>query len=95
MLSADLKDSVAAELGYAVPEVQAVFAKLNENRVLHVWTIVPQYDRCIYKSVYAREKEIIKKFDGLAFDFNVVPSNGRDPRSLITDPDIDLAFLRK
>ena len=94
MLSAGLRDSVAFEIGYSVPEVQAVFASLKDNRVLHVWAIVPEYDRSIYRKIYSREKSIIEQFQGMDFDFNVVPSNGRDARTIISDPDINLAFLR-
>jgi|ERR1017187_7109781 hypothetical protein len=94
MLSASLRDSVAFSIG-AVPEVQAVFAKLLDRNIMHVWAVVPQYDRHIYRQIYAQEKEIIKQYGAIEFDFNVLPSRGRDPRTLITDPDIELAFLRK
>jgi hypothetical protein len=95
MLCADLKDSVAFEIGYSVPDVQAVFVSFKENRVLHVWSVVPIYDRCVYRSIYAHEKTIIDQFEGVDFDFNVVASNGKDPRHLMSDPEVDLAFLRK
>ena len=94
IMSADLKDAVAFEIGYSVPEVQAVFALLTDNRVLHVWAVVPTHDSAVYRKIYAKEKQIIRKFDSLDFDFNVVPSNGRDPRTLISDPEAHLAFLR-
>jgi hypothetical protein len=29
------------------------------------------------------------------FDFNVVASNGRQPRQLISDPEVDLTYLRR
>jgi len=95
MLSADLKDSVAFEIRYSVPEVQAVFASKLKDHVLHVWAVVPAYNRRVYRSIYAQERKIIDRFGGVEFDFNVVSSNGKDPRSLITDPEFDLAFLRK
>jgi hypothetical protein len=94
MLSADIKDSVAFQIGNSIPEVQAVFATLKGNRLLHVWAIVPEYDRSVYRRIYAKEKEIISQFSGLDFDFNVVPSNGRSPNEMISDPKVDLAFLR-
>jgi hypothetical protein len=94
MLSADVKDSVAFQIGHSVPEVQAVFTTLKGNRLLHVWAVVPQYDRAVYRSIYAREKEIIGQFGALDFDFNVIPSNGRNPRDIISDPTVELAFLR-
>ena len=93
-MSADLKDTVAFDLGYSVPEVQAVFA-FFDNRVLHVWAVVPTHDRSICPQIYAKEKEIINQFDSIDFDFNVVPSHGRDARTLINDPEVQLAFIRK
>lgn len=95
MLDASLRDSVAFRIGFSVPEVQAVFTKLEEKNVLHVWAIVSENDRRVYRSVYAKEKEIIGMYGGVDFDFNVVPSHGRDPQGLISDPGIELAFLRK
>ena len=47
MLSADLRDSVAFEIGHSVQEVQAVFTLLLENRILHVWSVVPEHDRSV------------------------------------------------
>jgi len=94
-LCAGIKDSVAFEIGYSVPEVEAVFAKNIDNRVMHVWAVVPTYDRRVYRSIYAREKKIIEQFGGVDFDFNVVASNGRQPRQLISDPEVDLTYLRR
>jgi hypothetical protein len=94
-MSADLKDSVAFEIGYSVPEVQAVFAVLEKNRVLHVWAVVPEHDRTVYRKIYAKEKEIIRQFASLDFDFNILSSRGRDPKTLISDPEAQLAFVRK
>src|SRR5205085_6145624 len=94
VLRADLTDSVAFEIGYSVPEVQSVFAVLGEDRVMHVWAIVSEYDHAVYRRIYAKEKQIIKQFVGVVFDFNVIPSHGRDPRNLVCDPGVILAFVR-
>ena len=91
-MSTDLKTSVAFEIGHSVPQVQAVFALLKDNKVLHVWAVVPEHDRGVYCKIYAKEKENIKRFDGIDFDFSVVPSHGRNPRTLIADPDAQLAW---
>jgi hypothetical protein len=94
-LPADLRDSVAFEIAHSVPEVQAVFIVLGENRTLHVWSVVPEHDRAIFRCIYAKEKEIINRFEGVDFDFNIVPSHGRDPKTLISDPQVQLAFIRE
>lgn len=95
MLSADIKDEVALEIGYAVPEVQAVFACMEEqNKILHVWAVVPDRDRDVYRRIYSTERQLIGRFKHLGFDFNVLSSSGRDPRTLINNPGVELAFYR-
>jgi hypothetical protein len=95
VLPADLRDSVALEIAHSVPEVQAVFVVFGENRTFHVWSVVPEYDRAIFRTIYAKEKQIINRFDDVEFDFNILPSHGRDPETLISDPQVQLAFIRK
>jgi hypothetical protein len=90
-MSADLRDSVALKIG-SVPEVQAVFATLD-NKTLHVWSVVPEHDSRVYRSIYAKEKEIIRQFGWIDFDFNVVPSRGKDPREMLSQT-AEIAFLR-
>jgi hypothetical protein len=82
-MSLDLKDAGAFMIG-SVPEVQAVFALLENNRLLHVWTVVPEHDSSVYRKIYAKEKEIIGQFEWIDFDFNVVPSRGKDPGSILS-----------
>jgi hypothetical protein len=94
-LPAEIRDSVASELGDSVPEVQAIFAGARDYGVLHVWAVVPEHDRAVYRKIYAKEKHIIHQFEGVDFDFSIVPSHGRDPGTLISDPEIQLAFIRK
>ena len=93
--SADLKDSVAFDIGHSVAEVQAVFVLRRDDQLLHVWTVVPAHDRSVYRKIYAKEKEIIHQFENVDFEFNIVPSHGRDPRTMISDPCAQLAFVRK
>lgn len=95
MLSADVTDSVAFDIGYSVPEVQAIFAQFSpEDRVMRVWSVVPEFDNRVYRSIYAKEKQIINQFAGVEFDFNVIPSNGKDPRTIVCDSGVVLAYVR-
>ena len=94
MLSADLRDTVAFDLGYSIPEVQAVFV-LSQDKTLYVWSVVPERDHSVYRKIYAKEKDIIEQFDGVDFEFNIVSSRGRDPRTLISASEAQLAFTRK
>jgi hypothetical protein len=93
-LTNDLRDAVAFRIGYSVPEVSAVFVS-RDNRALHVWSVVPEYSRDLYRRIYAKEKEIISEFEHIDFDFNVVASHDRDPKALVTDECVQLAYLRK
>ena len=95
-ISADIRSTVAFEIGFAVPEVQAVFSCLDEkSHVLHVWAVVPERERDIYRKVYSAEKQLIEKFGHLGFDFNVIASCGRDPSTLLNNPGVELSYLRR
>ena len=89
----DVRYEVAYKIGEGVPEVQALFTQL-EGRFLRVWTVVPERDDAIYRKVYAQQKEVMKAFDGLEFEFNVIPSLGRPPRETVPDPGCSLVFQR-
>jgi hypothetical protein len=88
-----LKNMIAFEIG-AVPEVEAVFVQV-QDRVYHVWTVIRDGSREARRAVYAREKVIIDRNDYLDFDFNVVNDHGADPRSMFTDENLELAFIRE
>ena len=96
-----MKETISAEglsafdVGRSIPEVQAVFVLFKDDRILHVWAVVTAYDRNVYRKIYAKEKEIIRQFENIDFEFNIAPSHGRDPRTMISDPGAQLAFLRK
>lgn len=93
MLSADIRNTIAFEIGFAVPEVEAVFVSIEEN-VLHVWSVVPERDRTVYRKIYAAEKDLIQRFQHVGFDFNVISSGGKNPRTLLRDPGLELAYSR-
>lgn len=89
----DVRYEVAFQIGQSVTEVQALFTQL-EGRILRVWTIVPERNDVIYRKIYAKEKELIGSFDGMEFEFNIMPSVGRDPKVVISDPAASLVFAR-
>ena len=80
----DVRYEVAFQIGHFVPEVLALYSQL-EGRILRVWTVVAERDDAIYRKIYAREKEIIKEFDGMEFEFNVIPAMGRDLQDVVPD----------
>lgn len=93
MLSASLKDSIGVEIGAAAPEVAAVFAFVERN-ICHIWTVVTASVPEIRKRVYEREQSLIEKYADLEFDFNILASHGQDPKRVIVDPELELAYLR-
>jgi hypothetical protein len=89
----DVRYEVAFQIGESVSEVQALFTQL-EGRILRVWTIVSERNDAVYRKIYAKEKELIGSFEGMEFEFNVIPSIGRDPKEIISDPAARLVFAR-
>jgi len=89
-----INDAVAFEIG-SVPEVEAVYVQHDfANNVFYVWSVVPERDHELYERIYAKEKEIIGRFEQHEFDFNIVPSRGGDARTLICEDSVQLAYAR-
>jgi hypothetical protein len=86
---------IALEIGKAVEDVQAVFLALAEKeKRLTVLTIVPERKRSVLRQVYAVEQQIINRNQDFDFAFSVLASHGREPREVVQDPDMYLAFTR-
>jgi hypothetical protein len=86
---------VALEIGQAVDEVQAVFLAFSEkDKVLTVLTIVPERERSVCRRIYTVEQQIIDRYQEFDFAFSVLASNGREPRAVVQDPGMYLAFSR-
>ncbi len=57
---------IAFNIGQSVEQVQAVFLDFNEkDRRFTVLTVVPERDDSVCRRVYAVEREIIDRYDGL------------------------------
>ena len=93
--SLDVRYEVAFEIGHAVPEVAAIFTQL-EGRILRVWTVVPRREEGIYKKIYEQERQLLNstELDGIEFEFNIIPSMGKNPREVVADPACTLVFAR-
>jgi hypothetical protein len=77
-----------------VPEVEAVFTS-EYGKVFFVWTIVRERTQAIYERLYEREQQLIGENEPVQFDFTIMASRGRDPRTIITDPMAQIAYLRQ
>ncbi len=86
---------VALEIGKAVEDVQAVFLAFAEKeKRFTVLTIVRERERSVLRQVYAVEQQIIDRYQDFDFSFSVLASHGREPRAVVQDPDMYLAFTR-
>jgi hypothetical protein len=91
----DFSHEIAFELA-SVPEVQAVFTSQLKDRqqLFFVWAIVRNRDHDIYRKIFKVEQSIIDKQRPIQFDFTIMPSMGKDPRTLVTDPCARLVYIR-
>ncbi len=89
----DVRYEVAFRIGKQVPEVQALFTQL-EGRFLRVWTVVPERDEAVYKKVHVQQMEIVRAFDGMEFEFNVIPSLGKSPKDAVPDPGCTMVYKK-
>ncbi|HML18815.1 MAG TPA: hypothetical protein VK419_17410 [Bryobacteraceae bacterium] len=88
-----LKNFLGQEMSL-VPEVEAVYVSA-ENRTLHVWIVVDEFERRTREKIYERETAIIDEFGAYDFGFNILSRRGRNLVSVINDPTLDVAFVRE
>jgi hypothetical protein len=91
----DFSHRVALELA-SVPEVLAVFTSELNGRdcAFFVWVVVPERNYDVYEKIFQKQQSIIDQNIPLRFDFTIMPSRGKDPSGLITDPCARLVYLR-
>src|ERR1700733_1694263 len=73
-----------AECFSQLDNVQAVLAGHSAD-VLHVWIMIDEWEPEVRKQVYAIQKLIMKKLEGLHFDFYVIDiPRGTNPEEMVT-----------
>ncbi len=77
----------------AIGEVEAVLT-FFEGRILHVYTVVNDFDAAVRYKIYEREEAIIDEFEMFDFHFDIVFRRGRPLPDCITDPSLELTFKR-
>jgi hypothetical protein len=65
-----------------IPQVQYI-AAWAENGTVHFWTIIPQRDREVQRTIYGKELKIMERFPAINFDFNVIFYPGKDISSIL------------
>jgi hypothetical protein len=56
---------------------------LPKGEVFQVFTIIVDDDEALYDEIYERERSLIRRFDGVHFDFNVIASRGRSIEEIV------------
>lgn len=82
-----------AERMAELPEVQRVYSK-HEQKVFYTWVVITERDQEVQRAIYAREKQIIKRFPEFGFDFYVIYQSGADADSLVSD-DVELVYSKR
>lgn len=77
----------------SVKEVDAIFIAANEERVVHVYSVVRDFHADVYDELLKQEKRIEKKFPEARFDFHLRAHQGREPH-LAVPADSRLLFFR-
>lgn len=67
---------VASQLSKVVA-IEAVFVLVDEDKKIHVYSVVPDFSFGLYKRLVKREEVIEKKLPGMKFDFHVRAHQGR------------------
>jgi hypothetical protein len=78
LFGADLETALARDLAF-VAEVRHVLVERADTNLL-VWIAVDNPTREVRERVFQKELSLIEGFPEIDFDFNIIPSRGRDPR---------------
>jgi len=89
----DLEYGISLEIGKAVQEIEAIFVQQDAGRV-YVWILVPNEDEAVSHRVYAKERELMDLFDAVDFKFRILVSEGKPPKSVMTDQNPKLVYVR-
>ncbi len=72
-----LQSTLARRLS-RVPDVDAVFFAVDDE-VIHVYTVVPEFDARVYEELMRQERLIQKDWPGINFDFHTRAHQEREP----------------
>src|SRR5262249_40140561 len=61
------------------PEIDAIFLLTDDVNVLHVFSVVKEFQPKIYDKLLKKERAIEESFPEIAWEFHVRAHQGRDP----------------
>jgi len=80
--SASLEDRVWKILS-KVPEIEAVFLLADSANVVHIFSVVREFQSKIYDKLLKKEKLIERDAPEIAFEFHVRAHQGRKPAAAV------------
>ena len=66
-----------------VAEVEAIFARIDEDNVCRVFSVVHEHKAETYVRVMRAERRIQEEFPEAQFDFRIRAHQGRNPREAV------------
>lgn len=61
------------------PEIEAIFLLRDDANVVHVFSVVKEFQSKIYDKLLKKERAVEKAFPEIAFEFHVRAHQGREP----------------
>jgi hypothetical protein len=62
-----------------VPRVEAVYVEHDDARLVHVYSVVSDYDTAFYRKLLNQERRIEREMPEVSFEFHVRAHQGRRP----------------
>ena len=76
------QDAITRHLS-KIPQIDAVFLLTDDTNVVHVFSVVREFQSTIYNKLLKKEGVIEKKFREIAFEFHVRAHQGRKPAEAV------------
>ena len=78
-----LVDRVISRRLAAVNELDAVFVSMDEDAIVHVYSVVSDYDDSIYRHLLKQERLIERDLPETRLEFHLRAHQGREPRRAV------------
>ncbi len=66
-----------------LPQIDAIFVLTDETNVVHVFSVVREFQSKLYTNLLRKEQALEKKFPAIAFEFHVRAHQGREPSEAV------------
>jgi len=83
LFSSTLENAIAEDFA-SIPQVRNVLIESAQDSLL-VWIIADDPNRCVRDRIFQIELDLMDAFPEKSFDFNVIPSLGREIGEIVTN----------